>query len=83
LVFDVVTGEHVIVRSFGGFFNTSGNPAAANAASIDYKARIMTDKVTHDKIQIISIRKPTTSAWNASYTTYPIVNKNIQAIIDN
>jgi hypothetical protein len=83
LVFDVMTGEHVVIRATGGGeFNTSGNNQSDAPRTQDHKARIITDRNTHENIQIGTIRKPATATVNV-YSDYPIVNKNIQAQIDN
>jgi prepilin-type N-terminal cleavage/methylation domain-containing protein len=82
LIFDTTTGEHLIVRAI----------CPTNKSSKlggDYKARILTEATSHENSQVKFIVKPLRSNLPdglgrvALLPAIPVVNKNIQAIIDN
>jgi prepilin-type N-terminal cleavage/methylation domain-containing protein len=85
LIFDVLTGEHLLVRATGSRFGDTTN------VLYEYKARIMTDPATHENIQLWRIQAPvaTTNDYKNYYITQnptdatgKIENKYLPGLVD-
>jgi hypothetical protein len=79
VVFDVQTGENLVIRATGSMFGDTCTTFQ------DPKARIMTDPVTHENIQLYAITKPVNTTVDYVYTVIDKNNpsKTLQALIDN
>jgi type II secretory pathway pseudopilin PulG len=91
LVFDVVTGEHLVVRAGGGFAPLGGNGNLSGSFQ-DPKALILTDWKTHENLQLSTLYKPSvqTGMYNNQFTFPSILadvsgdkKKTLPAVIDN